>query len=122
MTHNGELPLVRINEDTKQHVTKIDECLSTDHTLPKVERSPHLRHELDEQRGTTIRVNSLHQSNDLTLEAHSIGWTCSRYHGTWVYHVGGVGSRVIRECVCCDSHGRNNDDDVQPDGEIRQMP
>ena len=127
------------HKDTEQHVAEVDESLGTDHTLPEVKGSLHLRHELDEKHGTAIRVDGLHKSNDLALESNPgipisvpdiqglnkslpLRWTSSCYYGPRVDHVGGAGSRVIRERVCCDGHRGNDDDDVQPDGKIRQVP
>lgn len=82
---------------------------------------PHPRYNLDEQCVTAIWVDWLRKSNNLTLNSHSLKWTCNHKDSTGFCHVGSISSRLIGERACCHSHRRINDDDddVQSDEIIR---
>jgi len=62
------LSLKGIDEDAKEHVEEEDEGLGKDHSLPKIPRSTHFRHEFDEKHGTAVTVDYLHYSNYLIGE------------------------------------------------------
>ena len=57
-----------ISYQTEHHVHNKDQSLSTDHSFPEVPWTTHLSHKLDEEHSTTIRVNDLHDTDDLIRE------------------------------------------------------
>ena len=74
MTYDSELPFTRMNEDAEEaeeHMAQVNEYLCADHSLPEIEGLPHLCHKVNEQGRTTLRVDCLHKSNDLTLKRDS---------------------------------------------------
>ena len=58
------LPIVNIA--AINHVARVDEELCSPHSLEEVTWSLHLRHELDEELGASICVNTLHKTIDST--------------------------------------------------------
>ena len=53
------LALVRVLENTIEHVGKIDENICANHALPKVPRVAHLGHEVEKDHSSTISVDNV---------------------------------------------------------------
>ena len=51
--------MVRVLEDTVEHVGDVDENVGTEHALPEVPRVAHLGHDVEENHGSTVRVDDV---------------------------------------------------------------
>ena len=74
------LTLEEIHVATIDHVTGVDEGLSTPHSLQEVPRSLHFSHELDKELSTSVSVNCLHQTIDTPNDAVRIGKSIRMHH------------------------------------------
>ena len=117
---DGELALEGVDEETEEHVEKVDKELREKHPLPEIERAFHLGHELDKQHRTAVRVDSLHEPNNLEGEGGAGTLARGRHDGL----VGGdafvLGDGRFDEDagVGDDAHGEEDDEEIQPDGGV----
>lgn len=66
------LSLVAVHEQPVNHVTNVNEELRSPHSLEEVTRSFHLGHKFDEDHGTAICVDCLHESVDSSPKVASV--------------------------------------------------
>ena len=110
------LPLHGVAVDSVDHVSEVDEEICAKKSLPKVHGSAHFSHQLDEQGRATKREDSIHEAIDVVRDSET-RWGLSRdLDRLWILdvEVGVVGfiQDVIRRCMCHDSHGSENDEQV----------
>jgi hypothetical protein len=63
--------LVRVLEDTKEHVDEVDENICNQHSLPEIPWVAHLSEEIEEKHGSAIRVDDAVDSLERAKEAHT---------------------------------------------------
>ena len=119
---DGILTLESINVDAEEEVDNIDEGVSYDESLPEVPGLAHFGHELAEKHGSTVRIDCLHEADDLTAERNVGGRSSISHDGWWrrpdVGAICGHGSIVVRDRVRDGCDGNDHNDDVDPDGSV----
>ena len=117
---DGELALEGVDEEAEEHVEEVDEKLGEEHALPEIEGALHLRHEFHEQHGAAVRVDGLHEPDDLEGEGGAGPLAGGRHDGL----VGGDAFVLGHGCVDedagvgDDAHGEEDDEQVHPDGRV----
>ena len=129
------LSLVIVDVASIDHVAGVDEELGSPHGLDKVTRSLHFSHELDEELSSTVRIHTLHQAVDGPNQAVWVRETVVVLYGRVNARIGirgdvgrnrgttgGAKNRngIVGRAVCDDTHRDEHDEQVHPDGRVRE--
>ena len=112
---DGELPLAGVVEQAEEQVAAEDEGLGAEHAFPEVVGATHLGHELDEEHGAAVRVDGLHEADELALEAYAFWRSGGGDYGALFGVVAGQGCVVVGARLPDDGCGFDEDEDVDPD-------
>jgi hypothetical protein len=134
------LALVRVLEQSEEHVNDIDEDISADHALPEVPRVTHLGQKVEEEHGSTVSVDDGIDTLVSTKETSATRCVSVRRsasespdrNGAFNCAVGEVQvtvwsastaegaehSRIVRARGGTDTDSHKGNDDGRPDGEV----
>lgn len=73
------LTLVRVLEDTKEHVDEVDEDISNKHSLPEIPWVAHLSEEIEKEHSSSISVDDTVDTLERAEEAYTTGGVTVRW-------------------------------------------